>query len=75
MLIQSFLLGTVYQAYLYYVPLYLQNARKFDIMTSASIIVAMVGTQSLWSIASGQYISRRKRYGEIIVFGFGIWTV
>ena len=75
MLIQSFLLGTVYQAYIYYIPLYLQNARKFDVLTSAAIIVSMVGTQSIWSIAAGQYISRRKRYGEIIVFGFGIWTV
>ncbi|CAM1511789.1 Fc.00g093020.m01.CDS01 [Cosmosporella sp. VM-42] len=75
MLVQSFLLGTVYQAYIYYIPLYLQNPHQFPVMTSATIIVSMLGTQSLWSIASGQYISRRKRYGEIIVFGFGIWTV
>lgn len=75
MLVQSFLLGSVYQAYVYYIPLYLQNARQFDIITSAAILVSLVAFQSVWSIISGQYISRRKRYGEVIVFGFGIWTL
>ncbi|KAH6873951.1 major facilitator superfamily domain-containing protein [Thelonectria olida] len=75
MLLQNFLFGCVYQAYLYYVPLYLQNSHQFSIMTSALIYVPLVISQSLISILSGQYISRRKRYGEVIVFGFGIWTL
>ncbi|KAL6408870.1 putative transporter-like protein [Ilyonectria robusta] len=75
MFLQSFLFGSVYQAYLYYVPLYLQNAHQFSIMTSALVYIPLVIAQSLISILSGQYISRRKRYGEVIVFGFGIWTL
>ncbi|KAK7430726.1 hypothetical protein QQZ08_002770 [Neonectria magnoliae] len=75
MLAQSFLFGSVYQAYLYYVPLYLQNAHQFSVMTSALLYIPLVIAQSLISILSGQYISRRKRYGEVIVFGFGIWTL
>jgi MFS family permease len=27
------------------------------------------------SILSGQYISRRKRYGEVLWLGFGVWTL
>lgn len=75
MFLQSFLFGSVYQAYLYYVPLYLQNAHQFSVMTSALVYIPLVIAQCLISILSGQYISRRKRYGEVIVFGFGIWTL
>ncbi|KAH7121502.1 major facilitator superfamily domain-containing protein [Dactylonectria macrodidyma] len=75
MFLQSFLFGSVYQAYLYYIPLYLQNAHQLSVMTSAIVYIPLVIAQSLVSILSGQYISRRKRYGEVIVFGFGIWTL
>lgn len=75
MMIQSFLFGAVYQSYLYYIPLYLQNARQFSVMTSAGIYCALVAFQTLLSILSGQYISRVKRYGEVIWAGFVIWTL
>ncbi|KAI9927401.1 hypothetical protein AWENTII_006206 [Aspergillus wentii] len=73
--IQSFLLGAVYQAYLYYLPLYYQNARGWSPIVSAALTAPMVTCQSLSSIASGQYISRCKRYGEVIWLGFGLWTL
>lgn len=75
MLVQSFLFGAVYQSYLYYIPLYLQNAHRYSPLVSASIYVALVGFQTIFSIISGQYISRRKRYGEVLWFGFGMWTL
>lgn len=75
MLAQSFFLGLVYQANLYYIPLYLQNAHQFSVMTSALVFVPLVGVQSFVSIGSGLYISHFKRYGEIIWLGFGIWTL
>ncbi|CAG9982171.1 unnamed protein product [Clonostachys byssicola] len=75
MLTQSFLLGAVYQSYLYYVPLYLQNAHQYSVMTSALLYMPMVISQCISSILSGQYISRFKRYGEVIMFGFGTWTL
>ena len=75
MMIQSFLLGAVYQAYLYYFPLYLQNAHQFSVMTSATIWCALVGVQTMFSVLSGQYISRLKRYGEIIWYGFFVWSL
>ncbi|PKS12596.1 hypothetical protein jhhlp_000804 [Lomentospora prolificans] len=75
MLVQSFLLGSVYQSYLYYLPMYLQNARGFSPIMSAAIAVALVGMQTLASVLSGQYISFKKRYGEVIWLGFGLWTL
>lgn len=72
---QTFLFGSAYQSYLYYLPLFLQNARQFSVLRSASITVAMVVVQSVFSILSGQYLSRRKRYGEVLWFGFGMWTM
>ncbi|KAE8149477.1 C6 transcription factor [Aspergillus avenaceus] len=73
--LQSFLLGAVYQAYLYYLPLFYQNAKAWSPMVSAALTAPLVACQSLGSIASGQYISRRKRYGEVIWTGFGFWTL
>lgn len=75
MLIQNFLFGAVYQSYLYYLPMYLQNARLFSPLISAAIAIALVGPQTIASILSGLYISRLKRYGEVIWFGFGMWTL
>ncbi|KAL4933730.1 putative MFS transporter [Aspergillus undulatus] len=73
--LQSFLLGAVYQAYLYYLPLYYQNARGWNPIVSAALTAPLVACQSISSVLSGQYISRRKRYGEVIWFGFGSWTL
>ncbi|PYH95744.1 MFS general substrate transporter [Aspergillus ellipticus CBS 707.79] len=73
--LQSFLLGAVYQSSLYYLPLYYQNARDWSPIISASLTAPMVLFQSLASICSGQYISRRKRYGEVIWTGFFFWTL
>jgi hypothetical protein len=73
--VQSFLFGAVYQANLYYLPLYYQNARGWSPIVSAAMTSPMVAAQSIFSITSGQYISRMKRYGEIIWIGFGLWTL
>ena len=75
MLIQSFLFGAVYQSYLYYVPLYLQNAHQFQPLVSAAICGSLVAAQTVLSILSGQYMSRRKTYGEVLWLGFGSWTL
>lgn len=74
-LIQNFLLGIVYYAHLYYLPIYYQNARQFSPTLSAALTIPFVAAQSIVSIFSGQYISRLKRYGEVIWFGFGTWVL
>lgn len=72
---QSFFLGAGYQSYIYYLPLYFQNARGFTAIESATMTLPMVLFQSLSSILSGQYIARVKRYGEVIWAGFFLWTL
>ncbi|KAL2859587.1 major facilitator superfamily domain-containing protein [Aspergillus pseudodeflectus] len=72
---QTFLWGAVYQAFLYYLPLYYQNARGWSPIVSAALTCPMMACHSIVSVASGQYISRMKRYGELIWIGFGLWTL
>lgn len=75
LLIQTFFFGSVYQANLYYLPLYLQNVKQYSVVVSAAIAISMSVAQSTLSILSGQYISRTKRYGEVLWAGFGVWTL
>lgn len=75
LLIQTFLLGSVFQTSLYYLPMYLQNARGFTVLKSACFASISVGIQAVASILSGQYISRCNRYIEVIWTGFGLWTL
>ncbi|CAK7564568.1 MAG: hypothetical protein SEPTF4163_002462 [Sporothrix epigloea] len=75
LMLQSFLFGLVYQVSLYYLPLFLQNARGYTIIESAAFVLAFVLVQSTFSILSGQYSSRTKRYGELLWCGFGCWTL
>ena len=75
MLLQSFLLGVCYYSYLYYLPIYYQNVKGYSVLMSAVLLLPLVISQACFSVISGQYISRLNRYGEILWFGFGIWTL
>ncbi|KAF2762778.1 MFS general substrate transporter [Pseudovirgaria hyperparasitica] len=75
LLIQNFFFGAVYYAYLYFLPLFYQNALGYSPMRSAVMTFPIVLTQTFFSIASGRYISHFKRYGEVLWSGFFIWTL
>lgn len=72
---QNFLFGIVYYSHLYYLPIYYQNARRFSPLLSAALTIPFVAGQSTLSILSGQYVSRTKRYGEVIWSGYALWTL
>lgn len=74
-LIQNLLFGIVYYSHLYYLPIYYENARQFSPLLSAELTIPFVAAQSIFSILSGQYVSRTKRYGEIIWSGYALWTL
>jgi MFS family permease len=74
LLLQNFLLGIAWYSYIYYLPLYYQNAHGYSPIMSAVLTIPMVVAQSSFSILSGRYISQFKRYGEVIWSGFAIWT-
>lgn len=73
--IQNFLFGIVYYSHLYYLPIYYQNTRGYSTMLSAALTIPFVAGQAVVSVLSGQYISRTKRYGEVIWAGYGLWTL
>ncbi|KAI4851964.1 MFS general substrate transporter [Aureobasidium sp. EXF-8845] len=75
LLLQNFLFGVVYYSQLYYLPLFFQNARRMSPITSAVLILPITAAQMTLSILSGQYISRRERYIEVIWLGFCLWTI
>ncbi|EUC35742.1 hypothetical protein COCCADRAFT_24304 [Bipolaris zeicola 26-R-13] len=75
MLIQNFLFGMVAYSQTYYLPLFMQNARRLSPITSACLMLPIFASQTLSSIASGQYMSRSGRYGEVIWTGFFLWTL
>ncbi|KAG9661147.1 MFS general substrate transporter, partial [Aureobasidium melanogenum] len=75
LLVQNFLFGIVYYSQLYYLPLFFQNARQISPITSAALVLPITAAQMTLSILSGQYISRRERYGEVIWTGFFLWTL
>lgn len=74
-LVQNLLFGIVYYSYLYYLPIYYQNVRQYSPLLSAVLTIPFVAGQSIFSILSGQYVSRTKRYGEVIWSGYVLWTL
>ncbi|KAF1915100.1 major facilitator superfamily domain-containing protein [Ampelomyces quisqualis] len=75
MLLQNLFFGIVYYSQLYYLPLFFQNARGMSPLISAALVLPITCAQMLASIISGQYISRKERYGEVIWSGFFLWTL
>ncbi|KAL1303083.1 hypothetical protein AAFC00_006527 [Neodothiora populina] len=75
LLAQNVLSGFNYYSTLYYVPLFLQNARQLSPVVSASIVIAFPLFQSVFSVLSGQYNSRIGHYGELLWIGFFLWTL
>ncbi|TLD36019.1 gb [Venturia nashicola] len=73
-LAQNFLFGCAYYSELYYLPIYFQNVRGWTPIASSALLVPFVLAQAIFSIASGFYISRYKRYGEVLWIGFTCWT-
>jgi MFS family permease len=75
MMAQSFLVGTIYYTYIYFLPLYFQNVRGYSPLLSAALQLPLVVVQSTVSSLAGYYISCVNRYLEVIWFGFGIWLL
>ncbi len=75
MLVQNFLIGIAFYSLLYYLPIYLQTARQYGRIVSAALVLPIVVPQAVASAASGQYISRVGRYGEVIWLGYFLWTL
>ncbi|KAI9631894.1 major facilitator superfamily domain-containing protein [Dioszegia hungarica] len=72
---QSFLIGIVYYANIYYIPIYLQYVLSYDAFMSGVFILVFTFPQTLWAILSGFYISKTNRYKIVILVGSGLWAL
>ncbi|KAG9258882.1 major facilitator superfamily domain-containing protein [Emericellopsis atlantica] len=75
MLLQYFIFGAVFQSMIFYIPMYLQNAHEFSMITSALVYIPLPALQAIVSISTGYYITYTKRYGEVLWTGFTLWTL
>jgi len=60
---------------MYQLPFYFQNVRGYSSIKSAAFLMPIIFTQVILSVLSGLYISKTKRYGEVIWIGFGLYTI
>jgi len=75
MLARCFLMGIVFNSVLVYLPLYFQLVLVKTVTESAALILPLVISQSVASIASGQYMARKKRWGCILWVGWLLWML
>ncbi|KAF2232722.1 putative MFS transporter [Viridothelium virens] len=75
LLVQSFLMGIPFYAYVWFAPLYFQNVKGQSPIMSAVYTIPLVGAQAIASTCSGRYISKYKRYGEVLWAGFALFTL
>ncbi|EAZ64011.1 suppressor of gal11 null [Scheffersomyces stipitis CBS 6054] len=71
----NFLYGMAYYGFTYYLPYYLQIVRGLDSIHASIILLPLVLTQSIASIIGGTLISYFGHYKNIILMGYGLWTV
>ncbi|KAI9655285.1 MAG: hypothetical protein M1821_005432 [Bathelium mastoideum] len=75
LLVQSFLMGLPFYGYVWFAPLYFQNVKRVSPIMSAVYTIPLVGAQAIASTCSGRYISKYKRYGEVLWSGFALFTL
>jgi hypothetical protein len=73
--LQSFLTGLSYFGNFFYLPIYFQSILRYSPLVSGALILPVIITTSVTSIASGQWMARRSTYMPCILFGFALWTL
>jgi hypothetical protein len=69
LLMQTFTLGWVNQANVYFVPIYAQNLREWSPIISGIIIFPIVAVQIIVSMIAGRWMSKSGQYGATIRLG------
>ena len=73
--LQTFLIGLAYFGNFFYLPTYFQSVLRYSPLVSGALILPVVITTSLTSIASGQYMNRVGSYMHCVLAGFALWTL
>lgn len=72
---QNFFFGVCYYSALYYYPYYFEVIRGFTVIRTSCFTLGLVIPQSIFSICSGQIISRTKKFWFVVWFGYIIWMI
>lgn len=72
---QSFLTGLAYFGNFFYLPIYFQSILRYSPLVSGALILPVIITTSVTSIASGQWMARIGSYMPCILVGFALWTL
>lgn len=73
--LQSFLTGLSYFGNFFYLPIYFQSILRYSPLVSGALILPVIITTSITSIASGQWMARMGSYLPCILLGFALWTL
>jgi MFS family permease len=73
--LQSLLTGLAYFGNFFYLPIYFQSILRYSPLVSGALILPIVISTSLASIACGQYMTRVGSYMHCILAGFVLWSV
>jgi hypothetical protein len=73
--LQSFLTGLSYFGNFFYLPIYFQSILRYSPLVSGALILPVIITTSVTSIASGQWMARMGSYMPCILLGFALWTL
>ncbi|OAP55801.1 hypothetical protein AYL99_09953 [Fonsecaea erecta] len=72
---QNFLFGFVWQADLYFLPIYYQDVRGFAPLRSAYLTLPLLLAQSLGGVLSAPAMTFTARYMPVLWLGFVLWTI
>ncbi|OAL23371.1 hypothetical protein AYO22_06421 [Fonsecaea multimorphosa] len=72
---QNFLFGFVWQADLYFLPIYYQDVRGFAPLRSAYLTLPLLLAQSLGGVLSAPAMTFTARYMPVLWLGFVFWTI
>ncbi|KIW77236.1 hypothetical protein Z517_09682 [Fonsecaea pedrosoi CBS 271.37] len=72
---QNFLFGFVWQADLYFLPIYYQDVRGFAPLKSAYLTLPLLLAQSLGGVLSAPAMTFTARYMPVLWLGFVLWTI
>ncbi|KAF7160165.1 hypothetical protein CNMCM5623_005680 [Aspergillus felis] len=75
LLAMNIIIGWVFWANLFYIPLYFQNVRGWSPATAGSLILPMVIAHGATSALSGILVAATGRYTRIISGGAALWTI
>lgn len=75
LLMQTFTLGWVNQANVYFVPIYAQTLRGWSPVVSAALLLPIIAVQTIVAMLAGRWMSKSGNYGGSIRLGVALLLI